>query len=413
MRRILTLFFVLSLFRTLSGQPLSLSDCIRLAEQANPDLQKSRISLKQSGISLAQAWTGILPSASANASTSNTGPFASAVSDDWSWSVGGSVSQPFYQPGLYTGIGQARALRNASIHSADAIHAQIAASVEKGFLQILASDTLVGVYRASLALADEQIVKMEQLVSLGLKRQSDLLKQRVQRGTFESQLVRQMESLASSRRSLNVLMGRDPGSVLEILPLAVDSIAVPELDEALALMRRRNPSLLQLESQVSAQKWSLAISREAFLPSLSGTYSYSRRGSAFSGPALESDQVSLMLSLSLFDGFNRIQNMQKSGLNLKEAKLTLDASIRDYKEALLNQYESLATQNRLIAVDRTSLASAQKDFELVSQQYAAGFSTVLDLNDSQVSLLESETNLLSDLYSRKQIEAEIRRLIGN
>ena len=77
-----------------------------------------------------------------------------------------------------------------------------------------------------------------------------------------------------------------------------------------------------------------------------------------------------------------------------------------------NQYRALETQNQLILIHQTNLASARQDLEVVSQQYDAGFSSILDLMDAQLSVLQSETNLLQDLYTRKQIEAEIRRLIG-
>ena len=65
-----------------------------------------------------------------------------------------------------------------------------------------------------------------------------------------------------------------------------------------------------------------------------------------------------------------------------------------------------------IDIHHTNLTSSRKDLEVVSEQYAAGLSSILDLMDAQVSVLQSEINLLSDLYARKRIESEIFRLIG-
>ena len=415
MKRRTIILFILSLTYVIYSQTLSLDECVQSALENNPDLQKSEFSLQQSQISTKQAWSALYPTASANASTSRSGALVSDTQDnaDWNWSLGGSVNQQFYRPGMYSGIGLARVRQESSEYSVAALQSQIRATVEKLYFQILASDTLVGVYEANIRLSDEQIVKMERMVDVGFKRQSDLLKSRVQRGTFETQLIREIETAASTRRTLNILMGRQPNATFDVIPLAVDRISIPEYRTAFTMMLEDNPDIKRLKSQVDVQKLSLGIAREAYLPSMSGSYSYSQRQNTFGGPAIESDQVSIHLSIDLFDGFSKSQNVQKSSLNLDEARLDYEAALRDLDEALSNQYMALDTQNKLIAIHETNLISARKDLEVVSEQYATGFSTILDLTDAQVSVLESETNLLRDLYTRKQIEAEIRRLIGN
>ena len=384
-----------------------------MALHNNPDLNKSELAWKESWIAVRQAWSALSPGASASASVSNSGPLVSDMNRSWNWSLGGSISQQFYAPGMYSRIGLARTRLASSKYSLTSLRNQIRTSVEDTYLQILTSDTLMGVYEANIRVADEQIEKMKQMVELGLKRQSDLLKSEVQRGTFEAQLVRETETLASSKRSLNILMGRQPDTEFNILPLPVEQIVIPDFETALEIMIKSNPQLKQLDSQIKAQKLSLCIAKEAYLPSVSGSYSRSKRKDALSGlPAFESDQVNFNLSISLFDGFTKVRNVQLSQLAVKEAQIDYEAAFRDVKDALLNQYRAMATQNRLITIHQTNLASAREDYEVVSQQYAEGFSTILDLTDAQVSVFESETSLLQDLYARKKIEAEIRRLIG-
>lgn len=394
------------------GQTLSLDECVKLALRNNPDVQKSEFTLRQSQISTQQAWSALYPGISASASTSNSGPFVSDMQDEWNWNIGGGVSQQFYRPGMYSGISLARERQTLSAYSNLSLKDQIRTSVERLYFEILVSDTTIGVYRANIKLSDEQITKMERMVELGLKRQSDLLKSKVQRGTFEAQLIREMESQASTKRSLNIMMGRDPNSDLSIEPFDVEEISVPDYATAYEMMLEYNPTIKYRKSQIRVQQLSHRISKEAFLPSVSGSYSYSQSNDIYSGSTHDNDQVSLRLSLDIFDGFTKRQNMQSAQLNLDEARLDYEASLRDLDQALSNQYRALETQNQLILIHQTNLASARQDLEVVSQQYDAGFSSILDLMDAQLSVLQSETNLLQDLYTRKQIEAEIRRLIG-
>ena len=412
-KQILSAIFFLTITIPVSAETLSLDQCIQLALENNPDLNISEFAWKESWIAVRQAWSALSPGASASASASNSGPVVSDMNRSWNWSFGGSVTQQFYAPGLYSRIGLARARLASSKFSLTSLRNQIRTLVEDTYLQILTSDTLIGVYNANIRAADEQIEKMRQMVELGLKRQSDLLKSEVQRGTFEAQLVRETETLASSKRSLNIVMGRQPDTKFEILPLPIEQIVIPDFEAALDMLIKNNPQLKQLDSQIKAQKLSLRIAKEAYLPSISGSYSYSRRKDALSGlPAFENDQVNVNLSIDLFDGFNKLRNVQLSRLALEEAQIDFESAFRDTKDALLNQYRAMDTQNRLVKIHQTNLASAREDYEVVSQQYAEGFSTILDLTDAQVSLFESETSLLQDLYTRKKIEAEIRRLIG-
>ena len=111
-----------------------------------------------------------------------------------------------------------------------------------------------------------------------------------------------------------------------------------------------------IKSQIDIQKLSLRISKEAFLPSLSGAYSWSKHKDGMTGSAMENDQIKLNMNIELFNGFNRSNNIQKSKLSLDEAKLNYESVLRDYDELLSNQYKSLETQNKLITIHQTNLS---------------------------------------------------------
>ncbi|MBN2425757.1 MAG: TolC family protein [Calditrichaceae bacterium] len=409
---ILTLTLFISFLN--ASEWLSVEDCIELAFKNNLNILKNSFYQRQSEIQVNQSWSALYPSLSANASTSNSGPLVSEPANSMNWSINGSLNQSIYRPGMYTGIKLAGERLVASEFSNKTLENEIRASVEKLYFKILASDTLIGVYQANILLSDEQIAKMEQLVELGIRRKSDLLKANVQRGTFQSQLVRERESLASAKRALNILMGREPDIEFNLQHMAVDQISVPDFQAAVDRMIENNPEIKRLKSLIAQQEISLTISKEAYLPSIYGSYSYSRSNApAGMGNYIENDRVSLNLSIDIFDGFKKSQNIEINQLNLSEAQVNYDARMRELTESLLNQYNTLETQNNLIEIHQTNLVSAREDLAVVSEHYANGLSTVLDLTDAQVAVLESETNLLRDLYTRKQIEAEIQKLLGS
>jgi len=411
MKRIIPIGLFLLVHLAGQAETLSLEACLKLACQNNPDLIRSEYSLKTAQIAVGQARSSFYPGVSAGASASTSGPVGD-YDPEWGWSMSAGVSQTLYRPGLFTHVGLARERKESAELSDRSLRDQIRMTVERYYYQFLTSDTLIGVYRANIRLAEEQIRKMRQMVDLGLRRQSDLLKSEVQRGTFEAQLVREEETRDAYRRGLNVLMGRAPEAPLLLRPVSVGSPGISDLETARTAMIENNPDLLRLRKQIDIQTLSLRVAREAYLPSLSASYSYSRSRGAFGGETVENDQVGLRLSLELFSGFSRNQAVQRERVGLDAARLDFEAALRDQDEKLLNRYKSLDTQNRLIEIHRTNLESAREDLEVVSRQYAAGFSSILDLMDAQLSVLESETSLLRVLYARKMVESEIRKLIG-
>jgi outer membrane protein len=161
-----------------------------------------------------------------------------------------------------------------------------------------------------------------------------------------------------------------------------------------------------------ADKLSLQIAREAYLPSASVNYSYSRNKSAFASSFIEDDQIGVQLSLGLFNGFNRYQNVQKQKIQLASSQLELESQRREMEQTLSGYYAAFETQNALFEIYTKNLEAARKDLEVVSEQYAAGMASILDLMDARVSMIESQTNLVKVQYARKMIESEIRSLIG-
>ncbi len=413
MKQIWVCFLVLAITSVpVFSEILSLDQCLQLAMQNNPDLKQSDYSVRQSEINVKSSLSNLLPTVSIGGSANNSGPFVDEYHHDWNWGLSGSVHQSIYQPGLYSNIRLAKVQEEMSTFSRADTENRIRSAVETTYFQILTSDTLIGVYRENIQLAGEQIRKMRVMVDLGLKRQSDLLKSEVQKGTFESQLIQEHQNLDGLKRELNLLMGRSPDTPLFLKTLDISMNQVPDFKTARSMLFDRNPSLKSAEKQLVSDKLSLKIAREAYLPSASASYSYSRNKSAFESSFVESDQIGVQLSLGLFDGFYKHHNVQKQKIQLASSQLELETKQREMEQTLSGYYTAFETQKRLLEIYTKNLESARKDLEIVSEQYAAGMASILDLMDARVSLIESQTNLVKVQYARKVIEYEIRSLIS-
>ncbi|MBN2091285.1 TolC family protein [candidate division KSB1 bacterium] len=400
------------LFTQNTAEKLTLDQCIELALKNNPSLQQSTLSVKQAQLSTKQSYSNLYPSVGASAATSTSDNNLSG--SDWQsqWNIQGSVDQNLYRPGLYSGIQLAKVNEKISRISDEDSQTQIRLAVENLYFQILTSYALISVYNENIQFATENLEKIRTMYNLKARTESDVLKAEVQKGDFEALLISEQERLQNYKRSLNTTIGRSSEINFEVEFISADDLNLPELTAAKKILLEKNREYQLLQQNYTSQKISLKIAKEAYLPSLSGYYSYSKSGRWDDNSASASNQVGLRASVDLFNGFYKNQTVQKEKLNLEKAQIDLQAKERELTAQLNNLYTSLQTYNNLIAIDEKNVESSKRDLELVTARYAVGSSTILDQMNAQASLLQSQSNLVKVKYSRKIVEAEIRQLLG-
>jgi len=393
-------------------EKLTLDQCIQLAFKNNPSLQQSGLSVEQAHISTKQSYSNLYPTVGVSASTSTSDNNQPGTEWQSQWNVQGSVSQSIYSPGMYSGIQLSKVNEQISKLSDEDLKTQIRLSVENNYFLILTSYALISVYNENIQTATENLEKIRTMYNVGAKTESDVLKAEVQKGDFESLLISEQERLQNYKRSLNTTMGRSSEINFDVKIISAENVEIPELEAAKTMLLEKNREYQTLKQNYKSQEISLRIAKEAYLPSLSGAYSYSRSDRWTNSSPLASNQVSLRASLDLFNGFYKNQSVQKEKLNLEKSQIDLQDKERNLTAQLANLYTSLQTYNDLITIDEKNVESSKRDLELVTARYTVGASTILDQMNSQASLLQSQSDLVKVKYSRKIVEAQIKQLLG-
>ncbi|MBW6457863.1 MAG: TolC family protein, partial [FCB group bacterium] len=154
----------------------------------------------------------------------------------------------------------------------------------------------------------------------------------------------------------------------------------------------------------------LQSSKEAYLPSVTGSYSYSNQFDPVVDPA---NSVHLTASWTLFNGLSRREQVQQRKLQLEQTRVEVESATRVLEQQLRDLYTQFETYTSMIDINRRRLQSARRDFEIVNQQYQLGRVTILDRMQAQISVLSAESTLLEAQYSRKIVESGILKLINN
>jgi outer membrane protein TolC len=186
--------------------------------------------------------------------------------------------------------------------------------------------------------------------------------------------------------------------------------------EELQYTRRIEYQLQHTQQQL--QHETTAYYLTSFLPSISAFYSYV--------PEFENDKLStlfrnaypysllgLSVSLPIFQGFRRTENIHKSRLQeerLHWDEVELQLRINAEYEAALASYKS--NLNSYIAM-KSNIQLAREVYDVIRLQYREGIKQYLEVITAEADLRSSEINYLNALYQLLESKVTLQKALGD
>ena len=172
-----------------------------------------------------------------------------------------------------------------------------------------------------------------------------------------------------------------------------------------------------LETQKNLLNLSVSYYRWSWLPSLSavGGYSLAYFNDSFSklyNNGYPTSYAGLTLSLPIFTGGKRLQNLAKARLQVERGDLDLinsrNAINTEYSQAMAD-YKS-AYYNWKTLSENVQLATDV--YKVVDLQYREGIKTYLDVIVSQADLRTAELNYYNALFQLLSSKIDVQRALG-
>ncbi|RYY22546.1 MAG: TolC family protein [Sphingobacteriaceae bacterium] len=172
-----------------------------------------------------------------------------------------------------------------------------------------------------------------------------------------------------------------------------------------------------LESTRSIQNLNIGYYKYGFLPSLSafGNYNLSYLNNslgALYNQAYPNSYAGLSLSIPIFQGTRRLQNLRRAKLIVERADLDLtnsrNAINTEYVSALAN-YKSNYTE---LLAQKENVSLANEVYNVVFLQYREGIKTYLDVIVAQSDLRTSQINYNNALFTVLSSKVDLQRALG-
>ena len=242
---------------------------------------------------------------------------------------------------------------------------------------------------------------------------SDLQVQQRQREWNDAKVVADR-----ARLDLGVMLFSDPGAPYTLTTSFDQFPALPSRSEIEAAAMANNPELKAAIESLRAAQHAVTAAKFALFPDLVLNYSYGLDAPQFAVKAPDGSRnlgysTSATLDIPVWDWFATRNRVHQSVARREQANTELTVTQRQLIASLKEAYqEAQVSLDQLRLLDK-SVQSATDSLRLTTDRYSAGEGNILEVVDSQNTLLQAETNRADGAARYFNALANLQTLTGS
>jgi len=403
---------------------LTLDDCISIALEQNSALKISHLSDKSAEKDVLGSYSGILPTISLSANKGNRVSGPSEYLGDVP--IGQDTSgRTIYDQRLITSPRTEREFNSISLSFDQNIFDggrwwnknRAILLVQEAYFDLNQQIKLLEVYEIAVERSQAQVDRTEKMYELGATAQLDVFQARVNLGNDRISLLRQQNIVGQARKNLNLVMGRDPFTPVQIGTEIKLNKTLANPEELIQTAFENQPNIKQDEADIKSSKLSVSLAKGVFYPRLYGFVDYSRNNQEMDRVYTNYDKnytvtYGIGASLNIFNGFNDYVNLQKA----KIARKTTEENYEEYKRNLASEIEQYYANYQsyldIIEINEQNLEAAKEEMRLAEERYQIGAGTSLEVREAQVNLTRAEEVLIAAQFNARIELARLNNGLG-
>lgn len=293
----------------------------------------------------------------------------------------------------------------------------VVADVSKAFFDVLLSQKQLDILNEDILRLQRSMKDAKSQYNAGVVDKTDYKQATIALNNSLASRKQTEEAIKSKEAYLKQIMGLAAGSELTLAydSARFESEAIADTNQKLDYNNRIEYQLLQ--TQKNLQNVNVNYYKWGFLPSLSatGVYNLLYLGDSFSSlynKSFPNAYVGLSLTLPIFQGNKRLQNLSKARLQADRADLDItnarNAISTEYVQAMAS-YKSNYTNLQFL---KENVSLAKDVYHVVSLQYREGIKIYLDVIVAQSDLRTAELNYYNALFQVLSSKIDLQKALG-
>ena len=339
------------------------------------------------------------------------------VGKDNTWTAGGNLNWPIIVPTLWKSIQLSSLDVELAVESARSSKINMINSVSKAYYQALLAQDAYNVLEKSYDNAVLNHENINQKYKQGIVSEYDLIQADVNAKNIKPELIQAKNALELAALSLKAFMGIDMDQAIIVSGSLLDYE-----QELYAQLLKVNPSLennsdlKQFDLQTKQLKKSLEIYKMQYMPTLAitGNYMYTSMYDDKESPKPDftSSTVGVSLSIPIFDGFRKHNDIKKTKVNLQQMEWQREDIERNLELVVTSNMNNMVNYAEQVESTRDVVAQAQKGYEISQKLYDTGMVTLLEVNSAQLGLTQASLAYNQAIYNFLASKADLDKTLG-
>jgi outer membrane protein TolC len=408
-----------------SGGSFTLEECIAYAFEHQPTLRQSEIDEAIGEREINAALSSWLPQVSAGFGYTYNIQRQVAAFGDQPIQIGTKnnsslqlqASQVLYNNDVLLATKGARFTRRSLNQTTTFTKINTVVEVSKAFYDLLLTQEQLKILDENIARLEKQYQDARAQYESGIVDKTDYQRASITLANTRSDRKRTQESLKALLAYLKQLMGYPVNQELNIVHDYESMQAQIQADTIQLLQYENRIEYQLLQTQQQLLGLNTSYYRWGFLPTISATYNNSRlflnnEFSQLYNTAYPTSAAGLLVSIPVFQGTRRIQNLKRAQLleeRLQQELIeTQNAINTEYQRALAN-YKS--DYNEWLTLQQ-NVEIAKEVYDIIKLQYDEGIKTYLELIIAETDLRSAQLNYYNALYQVLASKLDLQRALG-
>ena len=423
-----------------AGEKYGLVEIARLALQENQDLQAEEFGVRAGFEEIARARANLLPQVDVSSSFTQRKDSPAVVAGlfaERSTDAQLGVDQLLYSDAAAANLSIQKSLQETRQASLQEFRLDVVQAATSSYYTVLNARSQLAVQENNLKITRANLELAENRVRIGTSTPADVYRWQAEVARARILTVNARSALNQAWETLNRILHRPQGTQIALREATFDEPFVMKQEEFDRLVNspadyarfsrfyidralRQAPELAQLDAQITAKRRELVSQRRAYwLPDFSVGARYSSNLSQSglgAGPQAGQDlndwSVGVQATLPLFSGGLKQANVSRAELELRQLQ-SLRASVAERVEEEI-RIQLHAAQAAYAQIDLADIAAeaSRKNYDLVSDAYARGTVTIIELLDAQDSSLTASAAAAESVYSFLITIMAVQRAVG-
>lgn len=416
---------------------LSLNQAIEIALSDNPTIKVADLEIERYDYVYKQTVSSLYPQVSVS------GQYSLAIRNQQmaeGLSFGGkntfnataSLSLPLFAPSVYRQMKLTKTQMAMAVESARANRIDMVAAVRSSFYNVLLAEQSMKVLQEAYETTQRVVDNTKELFENGLAAEYDYITAQVQLSNLKPQLLQAEKGIELTKLQLKMYLS---------IPEEVEINIIGELDNFRdnVLMHTdydvdlsKNTTIVNLELQSELLDHQEKLIQTTRMPTIAafGQISYIGQervnlggllGGMAGGATTENQSkfwwqypinIGAQISIPLFAGFNKTNQIKAIRNQRAQLDVQRDYAERGVKLQVQQSINTLLTARETMLANELTVEQAQKAYEISYTRYSAGAGTILELNNSLLTLTQAQLNYSQAIYDYLSAHAAYEKALG-